>query len=283
MRHRILPLLAFGFSLALAPAAHALPSPPGKKVSKTDDAHARKLYKQGDKAYAEGRYEDAAADFEKAYALSGRPLLLFNLANAYERLERYADAAEALDRYLPDAKPKEQDAVEKRIGNLKRRARKKEQEEEKKREEEAKRQRRKKAAQPASHPPGTTSSSPAPPTTGYVLLGVGGASLAVGGVFGALALSARSDEKRECASSTQGRFCTINANNAISRDQHYSLIADIGFGVGVVAAGVGAYLLLAPRDEKTDKDSGGNHTRFRGAVGARARPGGAEVDLVGRF
>jgi tetratricopeptide (TPR) repeat protein len=280
MRPRILSLLAIGCSLALTPTAHALPSPPGKKVSKKDDAHARRLYKTGDRAYAEGRYEDAVAAFEKAYAMSGRSLLLFNLGNAYERLQRYQDAAEALERYLPDAKPSEQDAIAKRVANLKQRA--KQQQEQKEREEREAQKRREKAAKPpppSPQPPRETGSSP---TLGYVLLGTGGAALAVGGVFGALALSARHDENSDCADSTLGRFCTTTANAAISRDRNYSLVADIGFGVGIVAAGVGAYLVLTSNSGKEDKGSR-TSTGFTSALGATARPGGGELDLVGRF
>jgi len=278
MRARILPLLAIGCSLALTPTAQALPSPPGKKVSKKDDAHARRLYKKGDRAYAEGRYEDAVAAFEKAYALSGRSLLLFNLGNAYERLQRYQDAADALERYLPDAKPHEQDALEKRIANLKQRA--EQQQKEKEEKERAAKKRREQAAKPPAPPPPAEAASS--PTLGYVLLGTGGAALAVGGVFGALALSARHDENPDCADSTLGRFCTTTANAAISRDRNYSLVADIGFGVGIAAAGVGAYLVLTSSDGKEDTGSREN-TGFTSALGATARPGGGELDLVGRF
>ncbi len=258
----------------------ALPNPPDKKVSKKDDLHARRLYKKGDRAYAEGRYADAVTAFEEAYALSGRPLLLFNLGNAYERLERYQDAAEALDRYLPDAKPREQDAIEKRIENLKRRAKK--QEEAKEREKEAKKAERRKHASVAvkkheHHEPKAGTSSSA---LGYVFLGTGGAALVVGGVFSVMALSARHDEQSNCATTSGQRLCTTDADSAIQRDQRYSLAADIGFGVGIVAAGVGAYLVLGSHHEK---EAAGTERGFTSALGARPRPGGGELDLVGAF
>ncbi len=283
MRSRILVVLAIGCSLALSPSALALPSPPGKRVSKQDDARARKLYEKGDKAYAEGRYQDAADAFEKAYELSGRSLLLFNLGNAYERLDRYQDAAEALDRYLPDAKPKEQDAIAKRIDNLKKRAKQAQEQQQQKQEAEQAKAHETKAAhektKPPEQPPAQTGS---PPTLGYVLLGTGGAALVVGGVFGALALSARHDENASCKTAAGSRFCTTDANGAISRDRNYSLIADVGFGVGIVAAGVGAYLVLGSADGKKDTGSRAS-SHFTGALGARPRPGGGELDLVGFF
>ncbi len=66
------------------------------QIVASPDARARELYLQGDREYQAGRYEQAVAAFQEAYRLSGRPLLLFNLANAYERLGRYAEALEAL-------------------------------------------------------------------------------------------------------------------------------------------------------------------------------------------
>lgn len=282
MRFRLLPLLVIGCSLALAPAAFALPSAPGKKVSRKDDARARKLFVKGDRAYADGRYEDAAKAFEKAYELSGRSSLLFNLGNAYERLHRYQDAAEALDRYLPDAKPKEQYAIEKRIQDLKHRA--KEQQKQKQQEAQAQKEKEQQQAAPPEKkpkppPPGAGGSTP---TTGWVLLGTGGAALVVGGVFGALALSARHDENASCKTVGGSRYCTTDASSAISRDKDYSLIADIGFGVGVVAAGVGAYLVLGSHHGKEDTGSRAS-SRFTGALGARPLPGGGELDVVGLF
>ena len=73
--------------------------------------------------YDEARYEDAVREMEAAYQL--RPLadLQYNLAQCYERLGRYKDAATAYDTYLksnpaaPDRK-----LVETRIANLRERA-----------------------------------------------------------------------------------------------------------------------------------------------------------------
>ena len=271
------PLAVWGSLLLAGGPARALPNPPTHKVSKKDDAHARKLYKKGDRAYAEGRYEDAVAAFEQAYRLSGRSLLLFNLGNAYERLGRYGDAAEALDRYLPDAKPSEQETVEKRIDNLRRRA-KEEQEKQKPPPPPPVEKETRKPAQPVA----PTKSESSSPSLGYALLGVGGGAIVIGGVFGGLALGARSDEKPDCASAAGGRFCTVDANSSITRDQRYSLIADVGIGVGVVAAGVGAYLVFSSHKGK-EQARGMTRSRFTSALGAKPRRGGGELDFVGRF
>lgn len=47
-----------------------------------------------------GRFEEAAREFEEAYALSPRPEILFNLSVAYRDAGRFREAAGALRRYL---------------------------------------------------------------------------------------------------------------------------------------------------------------------------------------
>ncbi len=73
--------------------------------------------------YDEARYEDAAREMEAAYQLKPLPDLQYNLAQCYERLGRYEDAAKAYETYLK-ANPAASDRklVETRIGNLRERA-----------------------------------------------------------------------------------------------------------------------------------------------------------------
>src|SRR5262245_16966317 len=67
-------VLALLVLLSAAPAAHA-----------EDDAAARDLYRRGEQAFAVGRFVDAANLFEKAFAVSGRPQLMWNIAAAWEK------------------------------------------------------------------------------------------------------------------------------------------------------------------------------------------------------
>src|SRR6476646_10488299 len=73
--------------------------------------------------YDEARYEDAAREMESAYALKPLPDLQYNLAQCYERLGRYTDAAAAYETYLK-ANPAAGDRklVETRVVNLRERA-----------------------------------------------------------------------------------------------------------------------------------------------------------------
>jgi tetratricopeptide (TPR) repeat protein len=76
---------------ALAPAAAA-----------ADDA-ARSLFEAGAIAYAEGRYDDALACFERAYDLAGHPELLYNIALAHDRLRHDAEALASFRAFLERA------------------------------------------------------------------------------------------------------------------------------------------------------------------------------------
>jgi tetratricopeptide (TPR) repeat protein len=70
------------------------------------DAEARARFNAGRLAFEAGRYHDALRDFLRAYELSGRPGLLYNVAATYARLDRPRDALDYFARYLaevPDA------------------------------------------------------------------------------------------------------------------------------------------------------------------------------------
>ncbi len=270
--------------LAIGTTSLSASSKPAKAEESADDVRARDLYLKGDAAYAEGRYEDALESFKEAYALSKRPLLLFNIGNALERLGRLDDAADALEKYIPDAEEKERRVLEKRVDNLRRRAadqKQREAKERKERDEKAKAdpsgeesESVRKKQTPASEE-AVSSDDVSKPTLGYVLLGVGGAGLAAGGIFGVLALGARSDADAGCKDVSGSRLCNDSARDAVDRDKRFSLIADVSFGIGILAAGAGTYLLLSAPDSG-EKKAGVS-------AGASVQPRGGELHLVGRF
>jgi tetratricopeptide (TPR) repeat protein len=105
---RLLPLLSV-LALHAAPlaaqeavATEALAT----EASASTDREARALFDAGSVAFTEGRYESALRHFENAYALSPRPGMLFNIATAYDRMRRDAEALAHFRNYLeavPDA------------------------------------------------------------------------------------------------------------------------------------------------------------------------------------
>ena len=71
-----------------------------------DDA--RTLFQRGQVAYSQGDYDAAIAQWTQAFGLDPRPLLQWNLAQAYERLGRLDEAAASLDSYLAHADPSDE-------------------------------------------------------------------------------------------------------------------------------------------------------------------------------
>ncbi len=59
-----------------------------------------KIAEEGREAYRSGRYADAIALFEKAFALSSKPAYLYNIARAKEKMADYDTATKYLDKYL---------------------------------------------------------------------------------------------------------------------------------------------------------------------------------------
>lgn len=113
---------ALALALALAPAdasAQAARAEPSAAVTSARDEEARSLFHAGRAAMSEGRYEDALGYFERAYELSPRAALLFNIGAVAERLRRDRDALEAYRAYLAAAPEAENRLeVERRIALL---------------------------------------------------------------------------------------------------------------------------------------------------------------------
>lgn len=109
-------------------------------------------------------------------------------------------------------------------------------------------------------------------TFAYVLMGVG--VVGIGG-FAYFGSSGKSDENAlECA---EFKTCTDDDLDPIKKKYLY---ADISLGVGLVALGVGTYLMLAPSG-KSEVPAAGRSKRFR--VDVAPQPGGGYASVSGLF
>lgn len=199
------------------PAPEAEVATPEPELPTDPDARARALYQRGDLAYSEGRLEEAIDDFRAAYELSGRPLLLFNIANAFERLGSYRSTVDALRRYREVAPEAERSTLDRRIDSLEQRI-----------------EERDRRGRPAPPPPIEPNLLP---TT---ILAIGAGVTVLSGVAFAIAATvARDDAREHCVELDRGLICDQRADAALARDEAFSLTADILFGVGAAAA-VGA-------------------------------------------
>jgi len=91
--------------LAMTSFALAQESAPTEQMEGRD-AQARAAYQIAAAAFTEGQFERALTQFQRAYELSPRPQLLFNIGTTHDRLRHSEPALQAFERYLaavPDA------------------------------------------------------------------------------------------------------------------------------------------------------------------------------------
>jgi hypothetical protein len=87
-------LAALACTLLVAASAGAAPGA-------EEDAAAH--YEAGKKLHADGRFDEAIAEFEQAYRIKPHPNVLFSMALGYERLLEYAKSVNYFELYLHDA------------------------------------------------------------------------------------------------------------------------------------------------------------------------------------
>ena len=269
-RGGLLVLLATGFVAALTSAAAPL-----ARAQETADERARVHFQAGRSYYDEGSYDRALSEFERAYELSQRHMMLLNISSSHERLGRLDGAVESLTRYLelvPDTADRA--VLERRLANLRRRL-----------------EAQQAASAPPTNPAATTATgdpATAAPVAGGAVVeapdgpGAQGDGTAVGegsatgsdrdvqpdsggmptaalisyiaagvgvvtfGVFGSLALSEESSVADGCGAT---RTCT---DGDLASVHSLALLADIGLGVGLVGAVLGTALWLGGGSDDED-------------------------------
>lgn len=87
-------------SIALALASAMLIASTAGAQDQGQDNEARALFEAGRVAFDEGRFENALEYFERAYALSRRPQLLYNIGSAADRLRRDREALQHFEAFL---------------------------------------------------------------------------------------------------------------------------------------------------------------------------------------
>lgn len=94
-------------------------------------------------------------------------------------------------------------------------------------------------------------------TVGFVIGGAGLVALGVGSYFGLHAMSKWDERKDNCPNNA----CNQSAKDAGDKAKSAALISDIGFGVGIIAAGVGTYLVLSSKPPSESTSGRGRHAR----------------------
>ena len=247
-------------------------APPPAHAEDPTEARAKELFENGARLYEEGQYDDAVMAWQAAYQLSPRPLLLFNMANAYERLGRYQEAYDFLNRYRALAPSDERETLERRIRNIEKRI-----------AEVRERAANAPDVDPLMDTSGsrmtvtntTKSASTGPHPAGIALVIGGGAAMGIGAVLDGLALRERASTVALCKEGPSATLlCPSNAEPHIVLDRRLSAGGDIALIAGGVALGAGIIVLIV------DATSG---TKTAVHLVPSVAPGAAALTLLGRF
>lgn len=223
MRHTVAAL----FAVAIAVAG-------GARTSAQDpDAEARVLFQQGETAYTEGRFQEALELFRRAYDISQRPQLLYNIGLAATNVGNRDAALEALEQFIrlvPDAENR--GVVEGRINALRTQIQQERDEAQRLSEaeararEEAAARRRQEEAQEASA------------TGGWILTIGGGVALVTGGVLFFLGM-------QDVATVEDAEDGTpwVELETAYDRAPLFTGIGLAAAGVGLAAGAIGLVLI----------------------------------------
>jgi tetratricopeptide (TPR) repeat protein len=219
-----------------------------------DDEIAQNHFRTGRSLYDAGRFAQAAREFEEAYRLSERPLLLYNIYVAHRDANNFPAAVEALRKFLelvPDA--------EGRVG-LEARLR---QMEETVRQQEAADAELQAAREPDGEPAETTpapaEASPEPERAGFGVLpwiigGIGVAAVLTGTVTGFVALSSVSDLEDSCPNDR----CPVGFDLEGERSDARTLVTltDVLLISGAVVTTAAALMLLLDPASNGERDPG---------------------------
>jgi len=96
--------------------------------------------------------------------------------------------------------------------------------------------------EPVTPPPAAAKTGGGNKTLAFVLLGVGGAGIVTGGITGAMAINKKSG--LDCPD----KRCSGNDADNLDSAKTFALVSTIGFGAGIVAAGIGTVLLITSSD-----------------------------------
>ncbi len=206
--------------LVAAAAAHGQPS--GQPSA--GELRARTLYKNGERLYAEGEYEDAVAAFRQAYEASPHPSLRYDIANSHERQGRLDEAIIELRVYLDGAPADERPAIERRIDSLTRRRAKET------------------AKLLVTAAPLVAVTAPAPTRRwtfhmtrrGWAYASIALVGVAAGAIPGGLALQARN--AAECQTVGGATLCAQGSQRTLDNRLAYSVASDVSFGVALTSA-----------------------------------------------
>lgn len=239
-------------ALALTMPLIAIPSTCLAQASEARDDEARGNFRLGSAAYAQGRYEDARRYFARAYELSKRPQLHYNIAQAHDRLRQDEQALAAYQAFLRESGPSpHRQGVKARVAILEKVIR------EKRRLSAAGSSVPESGAKTTSTKTGPAVAVDAPPEESsrgsrlgpYLLAGAGGALLAGGLVTGLLTNTAERELEDNCPDDDCSGFSGYQST--VQRGRNMKLTTNVLLATGAATVGAGVVWWLLGGTETT--------------------------------
>ncbi len=289
MRTRIVLLVALFLSIPIATPAQ---EPPSSAAPSADDRKkARERYDAGVRKFDVGRFDEAAADFEAAYQLTGAPEILYNMATTYRAAKKYDKALLMYRAYLrkvPDTTFRAD--VEKRIAELTPIVKQQEEEQRRLREEEERRQREQQrlqeeqAQQQQQQRQTPTAPEPPPPAPPKPLpkwvqpAGIAIGAVGIAGIGAVVALSVLAKNQSDTVASAAANHVVFDGSlhDTEARGKAYDAGAIACYVAGGVLAATGVALIVVARTRRAPVEQ-------VAAAPFVSPAGGGGLSLAGRF
>jgi tetratricopeptide (TPR) repeat protein len=231
-----------------------------------DQVEAQLHFQRAKDLYQTGAYREAIAELEQARQLDPKAKdLVFNLGIVHEKLAKFDEAVAFFRQFLDmeGVTPQERlkaETILKRIEGAKR--------------EVVLGSAPQVVPRPVDRPPPAPDKTPGRVDVATILAGsVAVVGLGVGSAFGLLAVSNKPGAN-EFTTGTDGSYDTLRSKSSDAHTQ--AIVADVGFGVGIAAAALTAYLYFGrPRDARAARQA------IRPS--AVATPNGGALMLGGTF
>ncbi len=258
-------------------------------VAADDDSQARRLFEAGAQHFDVGDYQVAQHQFERAYELSKRVPLLYNISLAAELAGNLSTAVSSLELYLQSEEARDRRPHMERLKNLRQRLAEQQAAAAKlKTEDLAKELEQLRAQVEAGSEPPELRVLPVVfkegrrkvPVSAIVSFSAAGVGALMATSFGILALN--KNRKLEDGCHAVGN-CTDNERDTLRR---YTILADVGLAVMITGAGLGTFFLVRDRKKARAREKDrGKITPFESTVSVLpyAGPRGGGLAARGSF
>lgn len=246
--------------VSASPPVRADPPPdPKSNPSRADIKRAREMFDNGATLFAEGSYDGAIEAFRRAFQLSGEANCLFNIALAYDRMDRFDEAIEYMQYYRAYAPKRDHAAIAERIESLETR-KQKAQDEAARAAAEAAAVAAAQAAAAAEEAAKREQQAEADEPKVFGPLAIAGTAVAIAGFGVATGLGIASLRRKDDAASACGlgpdgdRFCPAQVADDLRAHRRLAIGADVCIGIGAVGA-ITAIAVVAVAVAKRKRDA----------------------------